>query len=196
MRSEIQTGCSGARQPEALAIVYYPQANLTKLPTPAPWPKIPGDCPHSERSLALTEPLYKIKPTPTPDITWTIQMDIKQNATQHWLWYMNNSTFRVDYNSPVLLLANQGNFSYPPQWNVYNGQKARSIRVILKNNSPSVHPMHFHGHNMYMLAQQDGLEWDGVITNPENPARRDTHLVPPNSVFVFQYDAVNPGVWP
>src|SRR5690606_1885890 len=71
------------------------------------------------------------------------------------------------------------------------------------NRTPASHPMHFHGHNMYILAQGSG-EWDGVVKNPENPTRRDTFVVPgalpPNSganqYFVFQIDGDNPGTWP
>jgi hypothetical protein len=37
---------------------------------------------------------------------------------------------------------------------------------------------------MFELASGEG-EWDGTITNPENPARRDTHVIKGNGYFVF-----------
>lgn len=58
-----------------------------------------------------------------------------------------------------------------------------------------------HGHNYYVLAQGEGI-WDGTVTNPSNPQRRDTQLVPPAagpstpSYIVLQFEADNPGVWP
>lgn len=54
---------------------------------------------------------------------------------------------------------------------------------------------------MHILAEGYG-EWDGSIVNPQNPQRRDVHIlhnaqsptVP--SYMVMQIEADNPGVWP
>lgn len=111
---------------------------------------------------------------------------------------MNNSSFRADYDNSVLLLANQGNISYPadPNWNVYNFGSNSTIRLIVNNLIPAAHPMHIHGHNMFVLAEGVGT-WDGTtIVNPSNPQRRDTQMVQGLGYMVFQIDAVNPGVWP
>ncbi|KAL9118846.1 MAG: hypothetical protein Q9187_004603 [Circinaria calcarea] len=104
--------------------------------------------------------------------------------------------------NPLLLLANLGNVSYPedPQWNVYNFGKNTSIRVILRNYFPAVHPMHLHGHDFWVLAEGVGT-WDGRTTNPHNPQRRDTQLMVPGSpdnpsYVVLEWNADNPGVWP
>ena len=77
---------------------------------------------------------------------------------------------------------------------------ATSIRVVLRNFFAGPHSMHLHGHSPWILAEGRG-EWDGVITNPENPQRRDTQLLQPGtpeepSYLVLQWDADNPGVWP
>ncbi|KAI9767873.1 MAG: hypothetical protein M1840_005366 [Geoglossum simile] len=49
---------------------------------------------------------------------------------------------------------------------------------------------------MSVLATGVGA-WDGTITNPSNPQRRDTQQILPFGGFaVFQFDADNPGVWP
>ena len=61
--------------------------------------------------------------------------------------------------------------------------------------------MHMHGHNMYILATGSGL-FNGSLTNPQNPTRRDVQILPPAlgvdnpSYIVVQFDADNPGVWP
>ncbi|KAK5688668.1 hypothetical protein LTS10_000646 [Elasticomyces elasticus] len=54
--------------------------------------------------------------------------------------------------------------------------------------------MHIHGHNMQILAEGVG-SWDGNITNPSNPMRRDTQIVRPNGYLVVQIELDNPGVW-
>ncbi|KAF8543120.1 multicopper like protein [Trichophaea hybrida] len=178
MRASIQTVCTASTGPNALAAIYYSGANETALPNSTAQPDTLPDCHDSAYPLALTEPIT-----------------FGQNATGHFLWYMNDVSFRANFNNPVLLLANVGNTSYPENWNVYNSGNATSIRVILKNTSGARHPMHLHGHNMFELASGDG-DWDGTIVNPSNPARRDTHVIKRNGHFVFQYIADNPGVWP
>jgi len=114
---------------------------------------------------------------------------------------MNNQAFRGNYDNPILLLSKLGNTSYPedPEWNVYNFGSNQSARLII-NNPPIAgqlfdHPMHLHGHNFWVLAEGLG-EWDGVITNPYNPQRRDTQLVQGGGYLVIEYMQDNPGVWP
>ncbi|KAF8253925.1 hypothetical protein K440DRAFT_532846 [Wilcoxina mikolae CBS 423.85] len=195
MRASIETVCTPSTGPNALAAIYYSGANETALPKSTPQPDTLPDCHDASYPLALTVPVFKITPDPTPSITRNIEITFGQNATGHFIWYMNGVSFRANYNNPVLLLANVGNTSYPQNWNVYNSGNATSIRVVLKNTSGVRHPMHFHGHNMFELASGDG-DWDGTITNPSNPARRDTFMIKRNGYFVFQYIADNPGIWP
>ena len=97
--------------------------------------------------LAKTTPFYPFPATSNPATTQQIVIDAHQNATGHLLWYMNGESFRANYDHPLLVLANQGNTSYPqdPQWNVYNFGNNNSVRVIVKNTIPAAHPMHLHG---------------------------------------------------
>lgn len=107
------------------------------------------------------------------------------------------------FSHPLLLLARLGNTSYPddPQWNVYNFGKNTSIRLVVRNSVGAAHPMHMHGHNFWVLAEGTGA-WDGTITHPRNPQRRDVQIIQPapnnvtSSYIVLQIDADNPGVWP
>jgi hypothetical protein len=48
---------------------------------------------------------------------------------------MNNSSFRGNYNAPILLLSNLGNNSYPdsPEWNVYDFGSNSSVRIVIEN---------------------------------------------------------------
>jgi FtsP/CotA-like multicopper oxidase with cupredoxin domain len=165
--------------------------------------------------MSMTVPEYFIAPG-IPTTVQTVNFTIKQNGTGSWLWCMNNGSFRGDYNDPTLLLANRDNDSYPydTEWNLYNMGSNASYRFIVNNESPAYHPMHFHGHNMFILvsllsvrsngrmltrAWQDvgvGV-WDGeTIINPANPQCRDVQMLPANGYMVWQVDADNPGTWP
>jgi hypothetical protein len=62
--------------------------------------------------------------------------------------------------------------------------------------------MHIHGHNFWVVAEGKG-EWNGTVTRPANPQRRDTQIidqgypVPAGITYVVvEFVADNPGVWP
>lgn len=48
---------------------------------------------------------------------------------------------------------------------------------------------------MYVLAEGAG-SWNGTITNPKNPQRRDVQQVRANGYIVVQFDPTHAGVWP
>ncbi|CAD6590291.1 MAG: hypothetical protein ASARMPREDX12_004245 [Alectoria sarmentosa] len=194
MRSTI-SNCSLTIQPDARAIIYYPSAPTNAKPNTTAWIDDTPQC--ANDPLSSTTPVFPITPTPGPATTITLTIGDTINSTGNFLWTVNSVSFRADYNSPLLLLANVGNTSYPyaPEWNVYNTGNASSVRLIVENNTPAAHPMHLHGHNMYILDEGLG-SWDGSVVNSKNPQRRDVQLMQPDGYMVVQYDAVNPGVWP
>lgn len=143
MRSTL-TGCAGnpdtpppAKQPYAVAAIYYDTADSSKAPTSQPW-NIPNPVRCTNDDLAVTEPLY---PMPLPEATFTQTMDIStfKNASNVTLWLFDGVSMRANYDNPVLLLANEGNFSYPAEWNVRNYYTNSSVRVIVNNNSPAAY---------------------------------------------------------
>lgn len=145
MRSSIQTNCTPSTQPHALAAIYYPKADRKVLPILNPQPDTLPNCSNANYPLALTKPIFKKTPDLTPGIVHNIEISFGPNATGYLLWMMNKSSFRANFNNPILLLANKGNLTYPTNWNVYNSGEAKSIRVVLINNSRLPHPMHIHG---------------------------------------------------
>ncbi|TDZ30782.1 oxidoreductase ptaK [Colletotrichum spinosum] len=194
MRSNL-TSCSLANQPLALAAIYYDQADQNQAPTSSAWNvPDPGTCTNDD--LALTKPVMKLKPS-TPAVTKTMEIKVFRNDSGIIQWSLDGEDFRGDFNNPTLLQANKGNLTFDADWNVDDFANNGSIRVIVTNNSPAAHPMHLHGYNMYILAEGDGLTWDGTITNPENPQRRDVQQVRAGGHLVMQFDSSeNPGTWP
>ena len=200
MRSDLSSNCSLATQPHALAAIYYEQADTTKVPTTTATTYDDSQC--ANDPLASTIPYYPFPATSNPAVTQEIDITFGPNATGNNLFYMNGVSFRANYDHPILILANQGNVSYPydPDWNVYNFGNNASVRLIVKNEFPASHPMHLHGHNFNVLAEGTGT-WNGVITHQQNTQRRDVQLVrggsPANPGYiVLQYQTDNPGVWP
>ncbi|KAI9704711.1 MAG: hypothetical protein M1836_006491 [Candelina mexicana] len=204
MRSDI-TACATANQPHALAVVYYEKANTTAKPTSQAYTDNTQPCENDD--IAKTQPFYPITPDPNPATTKEIIISGGFNDTHHFNFYMNNQTFRANYNKPVLLLAQQGNTSFPknPEWNVYNFGSNKTVRLVVYNHFPAAHPMHLHGHNMFVLAVSTNVgiinggkpqTWDGKIVNAQNPQRRDVQMLPPFGYLVLQINMDNPGIWP
>lgn len=192
--------CALSTQPFALAAVYYDGVKNTNAK--------PLSLPHAEfleptlincgnDALATTEPYYPLT-LQAPDTTVVIQITQSVNETGHTHYLMNNSSFRANYNYPLLNLTYSGNYSYPydPEWNVYNFGNNETIRIVFQNNLPFGHPMHVHGQNMFVLDEGVG-QYDGSsVVRPTNPQRRDTQSLRPNGYLVAQLVADNPGVWP
>ncbi|CAL5868908.1 uncharacterized protein PFLUO_LOCUS3135 [Penicillium psychrofluorescens] len=202
MRSDVSANCAVSYQPHAKAAIYYEDADVTQLPNTTATPYDDSHC--GDVPLNLTTPVYPMDPPATPAVTQQMDIQFLANETGNLLWYVNNETFRANYEHPVLLLAKAGNTSYPnPDWLVYNFGSNSSVRIILYNYSftnRSQHPMHLHGHNFWIVAEGVG-EWDGVA-NLKNPMRRDTFILQPGDpvkgpgYMVMEFVTDNPGVWP
>lgn len=206
MRSTV-TQCSLSHQPNGLAAIYYDNTDTTSEPASTAWPARVNPCANDD--LSLTEPYYAMTPSTVPDQTITIDVNTTINATGNLVWTMNESSFRVNFSDPVMYRAhaNDPNFTYPEQWNVYPITTSGAVRIIVNNYSPHGHPMHLHGHNFWVLHDGPGL-WDGFsVIRPNNPQRRDTQMLLPGnqttptspvepSHMVLQIEADNPGVWP
>lgn len=205
MRNNLSTICALPRQPHGLATIYYQDSDSDKTPSSQAQNFTEDRLKCSNEPLNTTTPLVEI-PAKTPDKTVTIQILDTLNATGHENYLMNNQTFRVNFNQPVLRLANQGNFNFSPELNVYSTDTSSIVRVVWENqkidpsrpgfnNLTFAHPMHMHGHDFQVLSSGTG-PWDGTIINADNPLRRDTHVMPPNGHLVVQFETDNPGVWP
>jgi FtsP/CotA-like multicopper oxidase with cupredoxin domain len=194
MRSNITCVQNAPLQPQALAMVYYESADTKSIPASTPWPNPSPGC--VSDALEKTIPAY-VMALPQADKTFTLNITVGPDNKAVWKWYMNGISTRANLSAPVLSLAAAGtpSSSFNPEWSVYDMGPAKSYRFIVYNRTPGPHPLHLHGHNMYILAVGTG-QWQGNIVRPENPMRRDTVIVPAQGYVVWQADADNPGSWP
>lgn len=200
LRSDIDTDCLNLTysNPHALAAIYYEKANTTTKPNTTATPWTSNHCQNDP--LTETVPYCPTTPPLQPATVQPLEITIMPNETGTLLIFVNNQTFRTDYNQPILSLAANGNHSFPDHSNVYNFGSNSSVRVIWKNTFEMQHPLHLHGHNFWILAEGFG-DWDGTVVNPQNPARRDVYILQPGtatnaSYVVFEWEQDNPGVWP
>ncbi|RMX73769.1 hypothetical protein D0869_13271 [Hortaea werneckii] len=230
---------------EVKAAIFYQDADHSQPPTSTAGPNAySNNC--NNDPLEKTQPYYPIKAGEASS-TEVIPLEFKPNNTgpsingSHLLWYMANRTFIVNYNDPMLLETKLGNLDFPYLRNAHNYGSNSSLRFVVENTGPQPHPMHVHGHNMFILAEGDcvsnmtvfgneegisqegnmteypkkrglnvrsveeiekradgqyGSCWDGHITNPDNPQRRDVQMLAAGRYIVVQWNQDNPGVWP
>ncbi|RYP58912.1 hypothetical protein DL770_010328 [Monosporascus sp. CRB-9-2] len=193
MRAELDVLCLNVTsyQPNATAAIYYPDADTNVLPNSQA---------NEWDPLSKTVPLYPKMPT-TPDVVKDVDITVVENGTGHVVFTVNNSSFYADYGEPLLRHAFYGeaNFTDHPEYNVLNMGSATSIRLIVKNYWPVMHNMHLHGRTDFWVLAEGFGEWDGTITNPANPQRRDGQQLAPGtpeepSFIVIQWEADNPGL--
>ncbi|KAI1407191.1 multicopper oxidase-domain-containing protein [Hypoxylon sp. FL1857] len=202
MRSELDVTCLNVTsyQPNATAAIYYQEADTKALPSTQGVKWVSNNC--ANDPLSQTVPLFPKTPT-TPDVIKNIDITVTTNGTGNLLFYVDNSTFYADYSEPLLRDAFYGRTSFPnhPEYNVVNMANATSIRLIVSNYFPVMHNMHLHGMSDFWVLAEGVGEWDGVITNPTNPQRRDGQQLSPGTpekptYIVIQWEVENPGVWP
>lgn len=58
------------------------------------------------------------------------------------------------------------------------------------------HPIHLHGHDFWVLAQDTGMYHSGTTAlNTVNPPRRDVATLPGNGYLAIAFQLDNPGAW-
>ncbi|KAF2811471.1 uncharacterized protein BDZ99DRAFT_384451 [Mytilinidion resinicola] len=203
MRASINGTCSlnDGISNEAVAAVYYESADTNAVPATATQMTEAQQNYCGNDALSGLVPLFPLAAEETVSTSEDINIEFKSNGT-NFVWTMNNSSFRGDYNDPILLDVKGGNMTFEPEWNVYNFGTNKTVRLVVYNYFAfGPHPMHLHGHNFWVIAEGFGT-WDGHITNQANPSRRDVQLVHPAqdadtpAYIVIQFEQDNPGVWP
>lgn len=172
MRTKIQHKCTPAEGPDAQAIIHYgrePRRDLDFVPTTVAWPDPnPEDC--SDEPLEKIVPLFPIKAY-TPDKTYTIDISGGLNATGHFLWKMNESSFRANFHEPLLIHASKGKKDWAPNANVYRTGRAKHYRVIVNNPGGAGHPMHFRKLHIPtpLITFLTCVRWSQYVCSPPRP---------------------------
>lgn len=150
MRSNVQyCSLTDGTVSEAVAAIYYEEASNTTIPTTNSSVTTAQLSYCNNDDLSVTKPYFPITPDANPSTSSDLIIEYRTNATDYNVWFVNNVSFRGDYNDPVLLEAKLGNVDFPEEYNVMNFGSNKTVQLVVYNYFAfSGHPMHMHGHNM------------------------------------------------
>ncbi|KAI0397922.1 multicopper oxidase [Xylariaceae sp. FL0594] len=179
------------------------------------------DC--GDEPLASLVPYLRLDAS-APASTQAVDIDFDAEIADGGLrkWTINGDDFRADWDAPTLqqgLLLSNSSFSFggngtsgiarvrhggihaAPAGAGVNGSSW--VYFVIENDGahapPISHPIHLHGHDFFVLAQQPHAKYSGDGTTAlqlENPPRRDTAMLPAGGFLVLGFVTDNPGVWP
>ena len=130
--------------------------------------------------------------------TWAELEDVTldTNDDNLYRWYLNSSTFEVQWADPTLLKVYDGSSHFSDSENIIELDEANEWAYLVIETSFAVpHPIHLHGHDFFVLAQGTGTYNDTVSLKLDNPPRRDTAMLPASGYLALAFQTDNPGVW-
>lgn len=111
-------------------------------------------------------------------------------------WYMAATTFEVEWENPTLLQVYEGNTSYTTNSHVIDLPTADEwVYFVITTTQAVPHPIHLHGHDFYILAQDTGTYSSSTTLTTTNPPRRDVAMLPASGYLVIAFQTDNPGAW-
>lgn len=106
----------------------------------------------------------------------TLAVSVGSDATSGlFKWTIGMDSMKVIWNNPSLLQIAEGNASWETAENAYLLPDANKwVYWVIETGMPIPHPIHLHGHDFYILAQEGGATYNAstVTLNLSNPPRR------------------------
>lgn len=199
MRALYQTACnqnSNENADNILGIVRYAGAdNTTAEPTTTVSSSITNSC--------GDEPYESLVPWVAHTVADDVDIDYVNMGWYYDLpslvfhWTLRGSTLAVEWDSPTLLdIHNDTAYAQLDNVFVTDAPADSFVYLIIQDLTlvDAFHPIHIHGHDMYVLAQGEGLFVPYLVTlNTDNPPRRDTATLYGNGYTVIGVKIDNPG---
>lgn len=112
-------------------------------------------------------------------------------------WYMAATTFVSEWDYPTVLAIADDNTTWSDNQHVISLPDANEwVYMVIETTQTVPHPIHLHGHDFYILAQDTGTyDADTTTLSLTNPPRRDVAMLPASGYLVIAWYTDNPGAW-
>lgn len=111
-------------------------------------------------------------------------------------WFMAGTTFVANWETPTLLQIYDSSTFTTSNHVIELDTADEWVYFIIETTNSVPHPIHLHGHDFYILAQDVGTyDSDTVTLNLTNPPRRDVAMLPGSGYLVIAFQTDNPGAW-
>jgi FtsP/CotA-like multicopper oxidase with cupredoxin domain len=139
---------------------------------------------------------YLSKTVESEDFQGEEAASVGYNDDDVFRWYLNSTTMVTDWADPTLLQI----YDNQTTWSTSNAvieltQANEWVYIVVETTFSVPHPIHLHGHDFYILAQDTGTYSSSVTLNTANPPRRDTAMLPASGYLAIAFQANNPGAW-
>ncbi|KAK1993381.1 multicopper oxidase [Colletotrichum falcatum] len=139
---------------------------------------------------------YIAKTVGAADVTDLQTASVASNSAGLFRWTLNSTSMVVDWAHPTLESVMGGVTSWETDDAVVELPDAgKWVYFVIQTDLPVPHPIHLHGHDFFVLAQGSGDYSSDVALNLDNPARRDTAMLPASGHIVMAWETDNPGAW-
>jgi FtsP/CotA-like multicopper oxidase with cupredoxin domain len=218
IRTRTATGCGNIRQDdETTGVLNYETFALNPSPT-THTQQFRTDCEDEPREkLNPVLPWQPRKDQIVNNITrFTFEAGIAPpdnvvTDSGYARWDLTNNPLFLNYSDPSIVHADNIDFGFPSSyaivdynftrgyvWLVITGQNLNDSLHRDKAEIPAAHPIHLHGHDFVILAQEQksfNESTDVPNFNFDNPPRRDVAMLPASGYLALAFKPDNPGIW-
>ncbi len=112
-------------------------------------------------------------------------------------WYMAATTFVAEWDDPTLLQIYNDDTNFTTSSHVIELDTADEwVYFFIETTQAVPHPIHLHGHDIFILAQGSGTFDSSTTTlSLTNPPRRHVAMLPSSGHLVIAFQTDNPGAW-
>ncbi|TRX92179.1 hypothetical protein FHL15_007046 [Xylaria flabelliformis] len=183
--SDICQGVANNHPEDMTGIVRY-NSSSHRSPSTISSVQLPTSC--TDESRESLTPFVKYDVSNVSGMT-VQELNYRFTHTGMLKWTINTTDLMVDWANPVNI---QKNSTLTDEWAV----------LVIENVAASIfdgiaHPIHLHGHDFWILAQEAFSQWDGTTKSfqMERAPRRDTAILPRAGYLAIAFMLDNPGAW-
>ena len=174
------------------AIIHYVGSPIAD-PTTQALP-MPDDC--DDEPMASLVPALSLSPTSSTFSTQRSASASLSLANNYFRWEIGPQPMQVAWADPSLLQV----YNNATHWNTSDNVIELSVAnewvfLVIQNTNNVAHPIHLHGHDFYLLAQDIGIYSASSSLSINNPPRRDVAMLPGGGYMVIAFLTDNPGAW-